>query len=108
MQATLADLKALSAPGSLLCFDFILLEAYERPAAFGFAETKRRFDAFGEVMSFGFREGTEHIREWLAAQGVALVGTHTNLDMVNLYEARTGRPAPSRGTPWANLAVASL
>ncbi|MEZ4455225.1 MAG: class I SAM-dependent methyltransferase [Gemmatimonadales bacterium] len=30
------------------------------------------------------------------------------LDMVKLYEARTGRPASSRGTPWANLAVASM
>jgi O-methyltransferase involved in polyketide biosynthesis len=108
VRATLADLKTLSAPGSTLFFDFILLEAYENPVEYGFALTKERFDSYGEVMSFGFRGGTDHVRDWLAAQGITFVRSYTNLDMVKLYELRTGEPAPSNGTPWSNLVVAAL
>jgi methyltransferase (TIGR00027 family) len=108
VRATLGDLKALSAPGSLLFFDFILLEAYEKPVEYGFAETKRRFDAYGEVMSFGFRRGTDHVRGWLAAQDVTLIRSFTNVEMVQLYERETGVAAPSRGTPWANLVIAAI
>lgn len=108
VRATLADLKTLSAPGSTLFFDFILLEAYEKPVEYGFALTRKRFDAYGEVMSFGFRGGTDHVREWLAAQGITFVRSYTHLDMVELYEIKTGQRAPSKGTPWSNLVVASL
>lgn len=108
VRASVAELRNLSSAGSRLFFDFILLEAYDRPDKYGFARNKARFDAFGEVMSFGFREGTEHVREWLEAQGLSFVRTYTNLDMVSLYEEKTGRPAPSRGTPWSNLCVAEF
>jgi methyltransferase (TIGR00027 family) len=107
-RATVADLKQLSSPGSKLFFDFILLEAYEKPHEYGFASTKARFDAFGEVMSFGFRRGTAHVKAWLEAQGLAFVRSYTHLDMVALYEQQTGRPAPSRGTPWSNLCIAAF
>jgi methyltransferase (TIGR00027 family) len=108
VRATLTEIKTLSAPGSELFFDFILLEAYERPAEFGFAQTKKRFDAYGEIMSFGFRRGPEHVRDWLAAQGIRFVRSYTNLDMVDLYERDTGKPASSKGPPWCNLVVAAL
>ena len=108
VQATVADLQKLSCPGSRLFFDFIWQEAYERPADFGFARTKRRFDAYGEVMSFGFRQGTDHVREWLEAQGIAFVRSYASDDMVELFEARTGMPAPSQGTPWSGLCVAAF
>lgn len=108
VRATLTELKALSAPGSMLFFDFILLEAYEKPIEYGFAQTKKRFDSYGEVMSFGFRRGTDHVRDWLAAQGITFVRSYTNLDMVELYELRTGKSAPSKGTPWCNLVVAAF
>jgi methyltransferase (TIGR00027 family) len=108
VRATVAEIKKLASPGSKLFFDFILLEAYERPDAFGFVKTKARFDAFGEVMSFGFRQGTEHVSEWLEAQGLAFVRSYTHLDMVALYEQKTGKPAASPGTPWSNLCIASF
>jgi methyltransferase (TIGR00027 family) len=106
--ATLNALKALSAKGSQLFFDFILLEAYERPAQYGFSSTKKRFDAYGEVMSFGFRQGTDHVRTWLTKQGLNVDRCYTNLDMVELYERKTGQQAPSQGTPWSNLCVATF
>jgi methyltransferase (TIGR00027 family) len=106
VRGTVADLKRLSTAGSLLFFDFILLEAYERPVDYGFAQTKRRFDSYGEVMSFGFRQGTDDVRQWLAAQGVAFVRSYTSDDMVELFRHRTGQPAPSHGTPWSSLCVA--
>ncbi len=108
VRATVAELRTLSAAGSKLFFDFILLEAYDRPDEYGFSANKKRFDAFGEVMSFGFRQGTSHVREWLEAQGLAFVVSLTHLDMVALYERETGQPAPSRGTPWSNLCVAEF
>jgi methyltransferase (TIGR00027 family) len=108
VRATVTDLKHLSAPGSRLFFDFILLEAYEKPSDYGFAETKKRFDSFGEVMSFGFRRGTDHVREWLQAQGIGFVRSYTNEDMIGLYEVQTRQRAPSQGTPWANLCIAAF
>ena len=94
--------------GSKLFFDLILLEAYEKPHEYGFASTKVRSDAFGEVMSFGFRRGTAHVKAWLEAQGLEFVRSYTHLNMVALYEQQTGRPAPSRGTPWSNLCIAAF
>lgn len=108
VRATVAELKKLSAPGSQLFFDFILLEAYEQPEKYGFASTKARFDKFGEVMSFGFRQGTAHVTEWLASQGLTFVRSYTHLDMAALFEQKTGKPAPSQGTPWSNLCVATF
>ena len=108
VRLTLAELKSMSSPGSQLFFDFILLEAYEKPTDYGFSKTKSRFDSFGEVMSFGFRKGEDHVREWLTSQGLRFVRSYTHLDMVALYEQKTAAPAPSHGTPWANLCVASL
>lgn len=108
VRATVAELKRLSAPGSQLFFDFILIEAYEKPNEYGFASTKARFDKFGEVMSFGFRQGTAHVSEWLASQGLAFVRSYTHLEMVALYEQKTGKPAPSAGTPWSNLCIAAF
>lgn len=108
IRATVTDLEDLSATGSRLFFDFILLEAYERPVGYGFARAKKRFDSFGEIMSFGFRQGADHVREWLQAQGIAFVRSYANLDMVALYELETGKPAPSKGTPWSDLCVAAF
>jgi len=106
VRSTVAELKELSAPGSMLFFDFILLEAYASPKEYEFASTKARFDAYGEVMSFGFRKGTEHVKEWLETQGLTFVRSYTSHDMVALYEQKTGTKAPSAGTPWSNLCVA--
>jgi methyltransferase (TIGR00027 family) len=108
VRATIAALKSLSVTDSRLFLDYVLLEAYERPDDYGFTPTRERFDAFGEVMSFGFRQGADHISEWLNAQGLQLVRVYTHLDMVELYERRTGQPAPSRGTPWSCLCIASF
>jgi methyltransferase (TIGR00027 family) len=108
VRATIAELKRLSIPGSQIFFDFILLEAYEQPGKYGFAGTKARFDKFGEVMSFGFREGTAHVSEWLASLGLTFVRSYTHLDMTALFEQKTGKQAPSQGTPWANLCVATF
>jgi len=108
VRATVTEMKELSARGSKLFFDFILLEAYARPDDFGFAKTKARFDGFGEVMSFGFRQGTEHIQQWLEQQGLAFVRSYTHHDMVALYEEQTKCRAPSKGTPWSNLCIAEL
>lgn len=105
---TLADLKRLAYPGSQLFFDYIVLEAYENPSHYGFSNLKARFDSFGEVMSFGFRQGGDHVREWLASQGLDFDRCYTHLDMVALYEKMTGLRAPSNGTPWANFCVASF
>jgi methyltransferase (TIGR00027 family) len=108
VRATLAEMKRLSASGSQLFFDFILLEAYEQPEKYGFASTKARFDKFGEVMSFGFRQGTEHVSEWLASQGLTFARSYTHRDMAALFEQKTGKPAPSAGTPWSNLCIAEF
>ena len=70
--------------------------------------TKARFDAFGEVMSFGFGEGTEDVRAWLAERGLTLDRSYTHCDMVALFEERTSERGTSRGTPWSNLCVASF
>jgi methyltransferase (TIGR00027 family) len=106
VRSTVAELKTLSAPGSQLFFDFILLEAYQDPDKYGFRKTKARFDAFGEVMSFGFHEGREHVSQWLREQGLEFARCYTHVDMVQLYEAKTGKRAPSGGTPWSSLCVA--
>jgi methyltransferase (TIGR00027 family) len=106
VDATVAELKRLSARGSLLFFDYILLEAYQAPDRYRFRRTKARFDAFGEIMSFGFHEGIEHIRGWLAERGLDLVRSYDHADMVEVYEKTTGRSAPSAGAPWSNLCVA--
>lgn len=108
VRATIAEMNRLSEPGSQFFFDFILLEAYEQPEEYGFASTKARFDKFGEVMSFGFRQGTAHVSEWLASQGLTFVRSYTHLDMTALYEQKTGKQAPSQGTPWSNLCVATF
>lgn len=108
VRASVAELGKLSPAGSRLFFDFILLEAYDRPDEYGFAKNKARFDAFGEVMSFGFREGTEHVTAWLEAQGLTFVRSFTHRDMVALYEQTTGQRAPSTGTPWSNLCVSEF
>jgi methyltransferase (TIGR00027 family) len=108
VRLTLAELKRLSYPGSQLFFDYIVLEAYENPSDYGFSNLKARFDSFGEVMSFGFRQGGDHVREWLTSQGLYFDRYYTHLDMVAVYEKMTGLPAPSNGTPWANLCVASF
>jgi hypothetical protein len=102
----IAGLKPLSHPGSQLFFDYIALEAYQDPAKYEFSRIKARFDAFGEVMSFGFRQGGDHVRQWLASQGLQLLQHYTALDMVAVYERMVGAPAPSKGAPWANLCVA--
>jgi methyltransferase (TIGR00027 family) len=106
VRATIAELKALSAPGSLLFFDFILLEAYERPEQYAFARIKARFDSYGEVMSFGFHEGTGHVRSWLHEQGLSVVRSYTHTDMVEVYRSKTGCDPLTGGTPWANLCIA--
>ncbi len=108
VHATLDELRKLSSPGSQLFFDFILLEAYQDPRKFGFAKLKARFDSFGEVMSFGFRQGEEHVRTWLSEHGLTFVRSYTSTDMVALYEKATGQQAPSKGTPWSNLCIASM
>jgi len=108
VHATLDELRQLSSPGSQLFFDFILLEAYQNPRKFGFAKLKARFDSFGEVMSFGFREGEDHVRSALAEHGLTFVRSYTSTDMVTLYEKTTGQRAPSRGTSWSNLCIASF
>ena len=108
VHATVNQLRQLSAPGSQLFFDFILLEAYQNPHAFGFAKLKARFDSFGEVMSFGFRQGEEHVRSWLSEHGLTLVRSYTSADMVDLYEKATGQRAPSKGTAWSSLCVARI
>ena len=108
VHATLDELRKLSSPGSQLFFDFILLEAYQNPREFGFAKLKARFDSFGEVMSFGFRQGEEHVRSALAEHGLTFVRSYTSTDMVALYERATGQKAPSTGTPWSNLCIASF
>lgn len=105
---TVAELKALAAPGSKLFFDFILLEAYENPRDYGFTKMKARFDAFGEVMSFGLRKGEDHVRQWLTEQGLRFERSYTHSDMASLYEEKTGTRASSNGTPWANLCIASF
>lgn len=108
IKATLAELRRLSAPGSRVFFDFILREAYERPAEYGFELTKARFDRFGEVMSFGLSEDPNGVRAWLEAQGFSLVRVDTTQDMVATYERITGQKAPSSGCRWAHLCVAAL
>lgn len=108
VRATVAELKKLSARGSKLFFDFILLEAYASPDEYGFATTKARNDRYGEVMTFGFRKGTDHVKEWLEAQGLAFVRSYTHHDTVALYEQTTRIAAPSSGIPWANLCVATF
>ncbi len=108
IETTMRTMRDFSASGSQLFFDFILLEAYARPDDYGFASTKRRFDAFGEVMSFGFREGVDHVGAWLNQQGLSLMRSYSNHDMVDLYERKTGYTAPSPGTPWSNLCMAQF
>jgi methyltransferase (TIGR00027 family) len=108
VRATVTQLRQLSAPGSKLFFDFIPLEAYEKPHEYGFATAKARFDKFGEVMSFGLSHGTEQMREWLRSQGFALVRTYTHVDMMALYEQKTGKPLPSKAPPWLNLCIAAV
>lgn len=108
VRSTLAELKKLSGAGSKLFFDFIALEAYAEPATYGFAKSKARFDAFGEVMAFGFREGTEHVRQWLGEQGLTLVKVLNHKDMVAVYEDHTKTKAFSSGAPWANLCIAAF
>jgi methyltransferase (TIGR00027 family) len=106
VMSTIAEMKTLSPPGSLLYFDFILLEAYERPDEYGFRSTKARFDSFGEVMTFGFRQGVEHVGGWLAEQGINFVRSYTNKDMVLFYKDKTGCEPRSEGTLWSNLCIA--
>jgi methyltransferase (TIGR00027 family) len=108
VHATLDELRKLSARGSQLFFDFILLEAYQNPRKFGFEKLKARFDSFGEVMSFGFRQGEEHVRTWLSGHGLTFVRSYTSADMVALYQKTTGQQASSKGTPWSNLCIASF
>jgi methyltransferase (TIGR00027 family) len=108
VRTTIAELKRLSHPGSQLFFDYIVLEAFQNPDSYGFSRIKARFDAFGEVMSFGFRQGGDHVREWLASQGLHLARHYTHLDMVAVYEKITGARAPSKGARWSNLCVASF
>ncbi len=105
---TLAELTALSTGDSKIFFDYTLLEAYERPDDYGFAEIKDRFDAFGEIMSFGFREGTDHVSRWLAEQGLRFIRLYTHRDMMAVYEQKTGTRAPSPGTPWSSLCIAQF
>jgi methyltransferase (TIGR00027 family) len=108
VRATIDQIRGLSAKGSELFFDFVLLEAYANPKEFGFDKTKVRFDSFGEVMSFGFHLGTQHVSDWLGKQGLVFTRLYTNLDMVSLYERKTGHPAPSSGTLWSHLCVAAI
>ena len=108
VRATVAELRALSTRGSSLFFDFILLEAYRYPAAYGFKRTKARFDAFGEVMTFGFHEGRTHVGEWLRDQGLEMMRVYTAEDMVTMYEERTRTKALSAGPRWANLCLAQF
>jgi len=108
VRATIAELRGLSARGSRLYFDFILLEAYQDPEQYGFRTTKTRFDSFGEVMSFGFHEGTEHVGDWLREQGLTFVKSYTHVDMVDFYRAKTGCEPLSSGTPWSNLCVSTF
>lgn len=106
VRSTLADLRMLSTRGSRLFFDYVLLEAYENPDLYAFRETKARVDSFGESLLFGLRAGRERVSGWLTEQGLEFVRSYTNLDMVDVYEAKTGMKARSAGTPWANLCVA--
>jgi len=108
VHATVDELRRLSSRGSQLFFDFILLEAYQNPRKFGFEKLKARFDSFGEVMSFGFRQGEEHVRTWLSEHGLTFVRSYTSADMVDLYQKTTGQQASSNGTPWSNLCIASF
>lgn len=108
VRATLGEIRRLSAPGSELFFDFILMEAYESPEKYGFAKIRSRFDSFGEVMSFGFRKGEAHVGSWLAEQGLRFEKAYSHEDMVSLFEKETGTIAPSQGTPWSNLCTASF
>jgi methyltransferase (TIGR00027 family) len=108
VRLTIAELRRLSCPGSRLFFDYVVLEAYEKPDEYGFSQIKARFDSFGEVMSFGLRQGGDHAREWLASQGLQLIRCYAHQDMVAVYETITSETAPSRGAPWANLCVASF
>lgn len=108
VRSTVAELKALSRSGSWLYFDFVLLEAYQNPGDYGFRDTKARFDSFGEVMSFGFHEGPEHVRAWLAEQGVTLDRLYSHHDMVDVYRTTTGCRPRSAGAPWSNICVARL
>lgn len=106
--ATLGELRSLASPGSLLFFDYVLREAYERPSAYAFGRLKARFDRFGEVMSFGLREGVEPARQWLAGHGLRLMRHYSHRDMVATYERLTGHPAPSAGPPWSGFCVAAF
>lgn len=108
VRSTLAEIRQLSTPSSRLFFDFILLEAYERPDDYAFAKLRARFDSFGEVMSFGFRKGQAHVSSWLAEQGLRFEQSYSHDDMTSLFERQTGTVAPSRGTPWSNLCIASF
>jgi len=108
IRTTVADLRALSSAGSKLFFDFILLDAYEKPAEYGFNKIKAKFDAYGEVMSFGLRQGIEPVREWLSTQGLTFVRSYTPPDMVALYENKIGKPPPSGSVLWVNLCIAAF
>lgn len=106
VRASIAEIRKVAQRGSHLFFDYILKEAYADPEGYGFAKTKKRFESYGEMITFGLPEDAIGVRSWLETQGLALDRIVTPQDMADLYQHHVGRPPAAIAPRCSNFCIA--
>lgn len=105
---TLREVKELSSPGSKIIFDYPSLVALDNPVKYGLDKLKKRFESFGEVMSFGLSDKESDLKDWMNERGYLLQDKFNYKKMSDKFKVIHGQEAPSAGAEWAHVCVAEV